>query len=563
MKTNKIHTATYLFLLAAVFLVGLGRIAILPPFEGADETAHYARFQATAYPPAAEKDAYFLSKDVADYPRHGPMSPGWVINGARHVHDPLVKKNPEDAPKIYDDYHAFFAKPDKIAAYQKRYDVTPVTKSFTPSPLGNWQYQHPKLYYALFGWLFKRLPALPLRQELLALRTINFLLAFTGFAIGTGATARHLQLTRGDTTVASLSMLYPFLMPSFFMDITRLGNDNLVLFFMGVTWALLLGHLRRPKYEGCTLGLGVALAMACAVKATAIPASIGLIAFLFFYHWTRKTPGGKTFDRMQPALVIGGFVLFFGTCIYLPNLMQGHYPGDSVVNMGGETSIFKKETVLSDYPWAVMSTVTSMVVYFSDWLTFNIYPWKLAFCLTPLVLAGVAYARTRIREKKWATPETLPLWVLSPLAGALVLHGILSLRVYGPITVTPGYYVHQLAPALAFLIGLALQDLLSEYGARKGIADKVVFTLLFLMPLVATAHYMQRHVTLYAGCTGWALTDLQKNLPDVACGPVFMDRLGVIAFPKAAITLFALGFTSAGAGVALLLKNTVFGKKRV
>src|SRR5882724_8725827 len=93
----------YVLFLIAVLLTGLGRIAILPPFEGADETAHYSRILAAAWPPAKREDAARIADSVYHYYSAGPMSQGWINNASMHRSDPLFAKGG------YRDYHAFFA----------------------------------------------------------------------------------------------------------------------------------------------------------------------------------------------------------------------------------------------------------------------------------------------------------------------------------------------------------------------------------------------------------------------------------------------------------------------
>ena len=47
--SGKISGRIILLLLAAVLLTGLGRILVLPVFEGYDENAHYSRIQGEAF----------------------------------------------------------------------------------------------------------------------------------------------------------------------------------------------------------------------------------------------------------------------------------------------------------------------------------------------------------------------------------------------------------------------------------------------------------------------------------------------------------------------------------
>ena len=60
------------FYLISIFLIGIGYISILPPFEGFDETAHYSRLRETKdYPLTVIKKESFLDRAVVEY--KGPM----------------------------------------------------------------------------------------------------------------------------------------------------------------------------------------------------------------------------------------------------------------------------------------------------------------------------------------------------------------------------------------------------------------------------------------------------------------------------------------------------------
>src|SRR5947209_18325239 len=132
MLSKTTATRIILLLLAASLLMGLGRIATLPPFEGFDETAHYSRLEAEAFatPGTATR---FITKDVEGYYTHGPMSPRWIFARAYNdaYHDALKNNAPPRLKEYfgketrYTDYHKFFADDKRVAEYGKPYRQQP------------------------------------------------------------------------------------------------------------------------------------------------------------------------------------------------------------------------------------------------------------------------------------------------------------------------------------------------------------------------------------------------------------------------------------------------------
>ena len=61
-------------MLAAVLLVGIGYLSILPPFEGFDESVHYSSIRQIADTQTLPIfGRSFIDQTVIDYASHGPM----------------------------------------------------------------------------------------------------------------------------------------------------------------------------------------------------------------------------------------------------------------------------------------------------------------------------------------------------------------------------------------------------------------------------------------------------------------------------------------------------------
>ena len=120
-------------MLAAVLLVGIGYLAILPPFEGFDESVHYSSIRQVADTQTLPIfGRSFIDQTIVDYASHGPMP--WS-SGA----PPFVGLGRMTYP-------SFFANPAAVADYEV-YRSSPPKEHFTPSVHENYEAQHPPLYY--------------------------------------------------------------------------------------------------------------------------------------------------------------------------------------------------------------------------------------------------------------------------------------------------------------------------------------------------------------------------------------------------------------------------------
>ena len=99
-------------MLAAVLLVGIGYLSILPPFEGFDEYVHYSSVRQvadTGTVPIFGRS--FIDQTVVDYASHGPM--------------PWSSGNPPFAGLGPMTYPSFFANPAAVAHYEV-YRISPL-----------------------------------------------------------------------------------------------------------------------------------------------------------------------------------------------------------------------------------------------------------------------------------------------------------------------------------------------------------------------------------------------------------------------------------------------------
>jgi len=552
------------FLLAAAnifFMAGL--VALVPPFEGFDETAHFSRIKSQAFAAQADPASHRIDASVVDYYRKGPMPYGWIAYDTLHTHDPS---------RGYMTYREFFAKPEQQKSYAENYWQVPLAPGYSASPEANWQYQHPVVYYSVMAPMLKWLTGhASFLTVLLALRMLSATFALAGLGIGLGATYRYQREKDADEAkaVLALSALYPFLIPEFFWEFARLTNDSLCFLFFGIIWAFLLRYLRKPDGDAW-IGLGFFMGLGWLTKAYMVPVSGGILAFLLFHRLRRAAPGTRLRLSVWTAPVrVVLLMLMTAAPFYLASLMSAGYVGSGELG----AALHQKDvgTLLRNaVTWPEFGLGVSEILY-SFWMTTN---WSDIIIGFPLFLTGavmivgaiMAFDYARISFRKGADPLLqLPFWILVPLIAGLLMHVVIvTILTYGQgvQASTPGYYLHVFAPALAFAVAVSLRDF-----HRKKWLRPLVWAALLGAPLglYVTATY----AAVFAGCAvpqpiaayGWMgidVRDLYSLPPDglFQCAGQFSQavrNLSVIAWPNLACALIGIALVALVASAVLYL----------
>lgn len=519
-------------LLLAEFFFGMGVVCVLPPFEGVDETAHYSRIEAQAFATPNVENITHISDSVFEYYHIGPMPYGWISFAPLHEKDVL---------KTYSTYHSFFSDPEKVTRFERSYMPNVGATAYKASPEFNWESQHPPLYYSVLGRVVKLIAShSSMMERLFVLRLINFFLAFFGFALGVIATwlyCRERRPLEMANSIAVWGAFYPFLMPEFFWNFARLSNDSLCLFFFGIIWASLLFLFHDPQGEGW-LYVGIGLGLSLLTKSLMFPVVVGVLAFLAWHSWIRKT-------IKIPLLKIGLLVVALGLpAIVLAGGAQG-LPG------GGELYQFFRlqdpvglfmQKVSADRIWGGLEQIFCFFVWATGtWSEIVINTGVVCFLYGVVFLILGAYLWNLRHE---ADPVfQLPLWAFLPLLAALMAHVGIAMLV-GP-TSTPGYYMHVLAPAFSLMVGTGLWRLerlpIMKWVIRGGFGIILIFNFL----IVAS------YVTVFAGCN---LPQFRSTLmlntlfwlepKDVfTCwkvSPEWLPNLTILSWPSVATVVFSI-----------------------
>src|SRR5262249_11248742 len=122
---------------------------------------------------------------------------------------------------------------------------------------------------------------------------------------------------------------FPLLIPQFFPEMARLGNDSLCLLFMGIAWALTIRLLQHERQLRQSLALGAVLGLGLLTKAFFLPISAGITALLA-ERWWRDRFRSKARDVVAVAVLaslIGGWwyvrsYVLFGSFVGANDFLQ-------------------------------------------------------------------------------------------------------------------------------------------------------------------------------------------------------------------------------------------------
>jgi hypothetical protein len=500
MASAKCQLSTWL-LLAAVFLVGIAALTLQPPWEGADETAHWSYIQELAdlgHAPRLDVDT--LSADIARYP--GPH--------------PYGDTEPYDQTG-FPTYRSFREAPVAIGA------IAPTR--YQPNDRVNWEAQHPPLYYQIMVPAYRALHALPFRDHLEGLRFVSWLMAFSGLALGALATL-YLAPDWAKPS-APLLAAWPFMAPQFFFALARLGNDSLCLLLNGLGWLLVLrltSRIDRPLAGLLpeTLLLGVVLGSGLLTKAFFLPISLGVAAYLAFLAWRNAEP----IRGAILAVAVLGVAFAIGGGWYLAQYGVSHD-----LTGGGDFVALKRNGGLAAGlgahadPAALVRGYAAMaatLVWTGSW---SLAKPPEILILGPLLLILIPLATWISRLRTLPPLAWAPVFLVGPLVLSLCYHVIAYLALTGSGASTPGYYLHILAAPMAFAVSL---------GWRKGI----VLPALWLYTALFTVGLWMLEASMFGGCAAKLKVNPHFSFQGATC---FIDakQLAVLGHP--AIAVAALG----------------------
>ena len=481
-------------------LAGLAAIAIMPPFEGYDEIAHFSRVQEIAdrgkevsYPNAR------ISRSVESYP--GPMPYGIEV-GTQH--------------------------------YGSFRHVAGVTRLGAPSPFvegvrPNWQQQHPPLLYQLLARIYPA-HANSWVGAFFILRVACWTFAMTGLAIAVlGA-----QSTGERFALAAM----PLLIPEFLPEMARIGNDSLCLLVAAFCWIAIVRLGSSQKLAWACL-LGTALGLGLLTKALFVPVAVASLLALGALAVQRRELKllGLTAIVAIIALVIGGnwyieSIKVSGDLIRSDEFVR-------FKQLGGPSLLSRlaHAPVLQQAPWAV----ATIVISFFWGGTWSLAEPHVAFIPFAAAMSLIPMLRWLSMFRRWRFADgTAAIWLATILAGML-WHSVQFIAYTAKGASTPGHYLLIATPAIGFAVGRGWR--LDRWQALALVAGAVF-----------TIGIWAEQLALYSGCA----TRDEPHHHYAFSGSCFIDStmLSALGNPW-------LGTILATLSIAALITGAIVSKPRI
>jgi hypothetical protein len=529
--------ATKALLLIGSLLIGLSFAALLPPFEGFDEIAHYSYIEQIAETGAWPRLNDPISAEVSDYLDAAP--------GPTSLHTRWS-------------YRAFFAAPPETIARGRTIVNTPrdPSRPWWPGAGSNWEGQHPPLYYALLAPVFNLSKGWSFERQFLFLRGLSYLIGWISLCIVTFLPSVNLEKDqRVKTAMALAPALWPALFPMWFIEMGRLGNDCLVTFWAACAAVLILRLSLKAGLFNYVL-LGIVCAFGLLTKATFLPLTAAISFFLCYQTWTARG------DRLQFGQFARGLAAFVAIVIvisgwwYGKNLYTGSFIGSNDELQLGEKgnlvslALEKLQTIPLRTLVGGLIGINISFVWAGTW-SFVMPPLLSELPLIILVFViVVGYLRAVVRTPPSGSEWIYPLTLAFFLAG-LFHHLLIYLALLGAISVGV-YYLHSLAPILAPMVGRGVAEVCRWRATRPFLGAILLYPSLFLpFGTGVLALYYAGCGDKYADRAFYNFSLAQSCILDVTG---IIHNLSVLGEPWLSITLFIFGWTLMLIGMILSIR---------
>jgi hypothetical protein len=503
----------------SVFLLGIAYISFLPPFEGFDENAHFSRIrEIAATKQITPITKSFIDQAVVDYA--GPVPYG---SGEPPFNRGLV-------------YPTFFESNTQLNLFIEQ--SKSFSAPFSQSNQLNWQAQHPPLYYLLLSPIVGLISGLSLIWQIFILRSLSFLFAFSGLLLAWLASDRVEDPRKGNVLKLGL-LFYPALVPMFFLEFCRIGNDSLCLFLTGAVAFALANWFRCGANKKDSLLVGIFLGLGLLTKAFFLPISAGLVIFLGF-----RALRQNALDRsrqLRGVFLIAMSCILIGGSWYLYNYLSFNDLG-----LGSETGrIFSLSAFLQSFRENVsFSGLTRSLLaplftfgWAGTWSLARLSPW-LQLPLACIEFFLVLLYLIELRKRPITDFAYLPLWLFTLFYFGLVWHVIVGIALDG-IGASGGWYLNILLPWFALVFGMGLERIFKFTHSKLLVLLALLF--LFMFQLIA----VWNNSALFAGC---AIKGEDKFLyftepyMCIAQWRLIYDRLALLTHPNLTLVTWCMGW---------------------
>ena len=382
-------------------------------------------------------------------------------------------------------------------------------------------------------------------SQIFFLRLVSYLLAIGGVLFGLASIRSSGRKREGSEPASAVGfMFYPLLLPEFFPEFSRIGNDSLCLLLMGCLLYLIsnennLGQrIRKPWRIGLVLGAGLL------TKALFLPVAAAVT--LWFVLCRIKAGAGTLSHRILQMSDIAAFLAcasMVGGWWYVHNFFAfgaftGGYEAVQLAQGGGTF----RGLQLHFSPAVIargFATVPVTWVWAGTWSLARLPTYTQA----PLVLLALWVVAEFLRLVPGDRPQN-PSW-LTILMSAGICFG-LAIRTLQGVALgnsgnSGGWYLHILMPWVAIAMGRGIWAILQRPVARYVFFLATIFAVAFHLVAIWS------QAALFSGCAVKGDDKLFHFSTSAYCldrAPLVFERLGIVAWPAVALCAFAAAFGS-------------------
>ncbi|MBW1744584.1 MAG: hypothetical protein JRJ47_14330 [Deltaproteobacteria bacterium] len=535
MKRDPLFPCCIVLLLLGHLLLGIAHIAILPPWEGFDETGHYAYLQQIA--------------DISTLPRHGVARMSADVQQYRRFAPIPYRSEPPMEKNRGFTYKSFFEGPSEFVKRGRDYvrHRPDKPRRYSEGKGHNWESQHPPLYYLVLSPVYLATRHLSWGAQMFILRLTSYLFAWLALIVAVSASRSLIQSSSGtkDTRFCYWAMLgvvsWPVLFPSWFPEMARLGNDSLCALIMSGIWFITIRALNTRFSVKYSIMLGVLLGLGCLTKAFFLPVTLGVLGFWCVRLW-----------RLERLDALRSFsVHFFSTCLIIGCIAGWWYTANwyrygvplgsnemiALHNAGGLLEGLKKHFSTMAWLRGHAAFVTTLG-WSGTWsLARPPYVYLAPMAFIAIFVAGsyiLAIRRSEMTQTTW-----LPAWLILPVLLGFSYHVLVRIALTGEGRGTSGYYLHFMVAPLGVSLGIGFGAAWCRKSFRR------ISSILCLYTLAFSVAISWAQVLLFSGILFKAGSSKFYQFPDKL--PPFLglagaiDRLEAIAFPNVGVVTWILG----------------------
>ena len=540
-KFNNVESAITLLLLGN-FLLGASYIAMLPIWEGFDETAHFSYLQQVADNrkiPLDGKDP--ISTDIEKYYDHAPVP--HALSAEFRSKERLT-------------YRSFFSKPAELLSHSKDFiHSTNNPRKYLPGKGYNWESQHPPFYYILLSPIYSVTNRLSWGKQIFILRMVSYTFAWLGLVV---AIFICLETAKNQSSLNKIYLwnwaaigagLWPIFFPAWFSDMARIGNDSLCCFLLSLIWFISIKMTSIEVSFKYFLLLGLLLGIGCLTKAIFVPLTVGVLSFWLFRAWKLQGRAGLLKTMRLCSFVILTILASSGWWYWNNHVQYGVISGNIDLKLlkqaGGLWNGL--ETNFSFYQW-IRSNAALLVSF--GWIgSWSLVKPPLIF-LTPIIfmllLLVYAYLKT-IRYSNIISSEWFPVWLVLPILIGLSYHILVRIALTGEGRGTPGFYLHILAAPMSAVLGLSLHKIWANNFLKT--IMQVLFGYIILFSIGTTWSQSLFFSGLISASKEGRVYSFTEQLPPFFGLAEVYQRLNILAYPNVGFFLLIIGWIVIATGL--------------